>query len=637
MTERWHGAPYGDRPSIRCASTSSLRACLSGDKVDFAGDFYQVKGFRLGVRLGQRRPRIVAALSRMLRLAGELADGVLLNYLPASHVRWSVDQVRAGEAQGGRPSRRAATTSSPTSTPVCAGDEGIGLAARSVLLCRGRRIRPQLRTSRLRRRSRRDPRSGMRRTTVKARWRPSPIGWSTPSTSWATRTRCTARCRRTPAQGSTARFSCRSRGEPTARRPPKPRSRRDREGVVVELEGKVTLVTGGRERDRRRAVPSVRRRGRRRRCRGRPRPGGRVRADELEWRRDGAGRRCLARGRDRRDHTLGWRGSGPSTCSSATRASAAAAASRRPTAWQRAWEVHVMHHVWAVRAVLPSMLGRSDGYILTTASAARLLTNIGAAPTPSPSMRPSPSPSGCRSPMVTRASRSRASAPGACALTCCSPSDDPAGAVVLAEAIEPEDVADSVVDGLRTERFLISPIPSGRPRAQAGATATVGSRGCGSCNVASAMRWAGRLSGCDGANRLPRPSWRATCSPSGSVRAMSCGTGGAMAVGGSRPECERRGDGSIGVRDERARPGRSSSSGSRCAGAGRGARTTWEPVADVAGNDPTARPAVTAFVDGSGPCRAFPVHDWGRWCRSRSPTSTSRCDLTRPSSCGSSA
>jgi hypothetical protein len=32
----------------------------------------------------------------MLRLAGEVADGVLLNYLPASHVPWSVEQVRKG-------------------------------------------------------------------------------------------------------------------------------------------------------------------------------------------------------------------------------------------------------------------------------------------------------------------------------------------------------------------------------------------------------------------------------------------------------------------------------------------------------------------------------------------------------------
>jgi probable F420-dependent oxidoreductase len=99
VTERWHGVPYGDRPLDRVREyVTLLRACLSGEKVDFAGDFYQVKGFRLGVRLGERRPKIVvgALNPRMLALGGELADGVLLNYLPASHVPWSIEQVRAG-------------------------------------------------------------------------------------------------------------------------------------------------------------------------------------------------------------------------------------------------------------------------------------------------------------------------------------------------------------------------------------------------------------------------------------------------------------------------------------------------------------------------------------------------------------
>ncbi|MEX2659910.1 MAG: SDR family oxidoreductase [Acidimicrobiales bacterium] len=48
--------------------------------------------------------------------------------------------------------------------------------------------------------------------------------------------------------------------------------------------------------------------------------------------------------------------------------------------WQRIWEVNVMAHVYAARAVLPSMIERGDGYLLNTASAAGLLTNIGAAP-----------------------------------------------------------------------------------------------------------------------------------------------------------------------------------------------------------------------------------------------------------------
>ncbi|HEY1117464.1 MAG TPA: SDR family oxidoreductase, partial [Acidimicrobiales bacterium] len=48
--------------------------------------------------------------------------------------------------------------------------------------------------------------------------------------------------------------------------------------------------------------------------------------------------------------------------------------------WYRIFDVNVMAHVWAVRAALPGMLAEGSGYILTTASAAGLLTNLGAAP-----------------------------------------------------------------------------------------------------------------------------------------------------------------------------------------------------------------------------------------------------------------
>jgi len=96
---RWHGATYGPRPLAQVREfVALLRACLSGEPVDFAGDFYHVSKFRLGVRLGEQRPKIVigALGEAMLRLAGEIGDGVLLNYLPASHVAWSVRQVRKG-------------------------------------------------------------------------------------------------------------------------------------------------------------------------------------------------------------------------------------------------------------------------------------------------------------------------------------------------------------------------------------------------------------------------------------------------------------------------------------------------------------------------------------------------------------
>lgn len=103
---RWHGAEYGPRPVAQTREFLELtRACLSGEAVTHSGDHYHCDRFRLGVRLGERRPQLVlgALNERMLRTAGELADGVLLNYLPATAVPWCVEQVRAGESAAGRP------------------------------------------------------------------------------------------------------------------------------------------------------------------------------------------------------------------------------------------------------------------------------------------------------------------------------------------------------------------------------------------------------------------------------------------------------------------------------------------------------------------------------------------------------
>ena len=52
-----------------------------------------------------------------------------------------------------------------------------------------------------------------------------------------------------------------------------------------------------------------------------------------------------------------------------------------PTAlWQKTWDINVMAHVYAIRAAVPGMLANGSGYILSTVSAAGLLTNVGAAP-----------------------------------------------------------------------------------------------------------------------------------------------------------------------------------------------------------------------------------------------------------------
>lgn len=45
--------------------------------------------------------------------------------------------------------------------------------------------------------------------------------------------------------------------------------------------------------------------------------------------------------------------------------------------WQKNWDIHVMAHVWAARALLPKMIERGDGYLINTASAAGLLLQLG--------------------------------------------------------------------------------------------------------------------------------------------------------------------------------------------------------------------------------------------------------------------
>ncbi len=134
VTSKWHGVPYGEQPLARTREYVTLvKECLTGESVSFKGDFYEVSRFRLGVRLGDKRPKVVvgALNPQMLRMAGEVADGVLLNYLPASHVPWSVEQIRAGEAVAGKRSGDA-TVYAYVHVGVAERADGIDLARRDL-------------------------------------------------------------------------------------------------------------------------------------------------------------------------------------------------------------------------------------------------------------------------------------------------------------------------------------------------------------------------------------------------------------------------------------------------------------------------------------------------------------------------
>jgi NAD(P)-dependent dehydrogenase (short-subunit alcohol dehydrogenase family) len=127
---------------------------------------------------------------------------------------------------------------------------------------------------------------------------------------------------------------------------------------------------------------------------------------------------------------------------------------------QRTWEINVMSHVWAARALVPEMARRGDGYLLSTASAAGLLTQVSALAysfTKHAAVAVAEwlsitygdagikvsclCPQAVRTPMLDVALK------------------DPIGAAPLMAGglLEPEDVAGAVVQGVREERFLILP------------------------------------------------------------------------------------------------------------------------------------------------------------------------------------
>jgi NAD(P)-dependent dehydrogenase (short-subunit alcohol dehydrogenase family) len=127
--------------------------------------------------------------------------------------------------------------------------------------------------------------------------------------------------------------------------------------------------------------------------------------------------------------------------------------------WLGCWDVNVMAHVYAARAVIPHMLERGGGYLLQTVSAAGLLTHPQSATyavTKHASLAfaqwlsmtygdrgiivSALCPQGVRTDMLRRAE-----------------AEGTRRSFLLDSALEPEQVADDVVKGLEAERFLILP------------------------------------------------------------------------------------------------------------------------------------------------------------------------------------
>jgi len=101
------GIPYGQPHQALREAVAVLRSLFAGESVSASTGRDRLRDARLAVPPGSERlPIFLAAMGpKALRLAGAIADGVLLNtYVPAGYVRWAAGEVRRGAREAGRDS-----------------------------------------------------------------------------------------------------------------------------------------------------------------------------------------------------------------------------------------------------------------------------------------------------------------------------------------------------------------------------------------------------------------------------------------------------------------------------------------------------------------------------------------------------
>ena len=103
MIENWYGVPF-EKPLTRVKETVMLlKQILAGGKTDFSGQSVQSRNFRLArPPKGEITIFLAALRPKMLELAGELADGVVLNLAPAEILPRMLEHLDTGAKRSGR-------------------------------------------------------------------------------------------------------------------------------------------------------------------------------------------------------------------------------------------------------------------------------------------------------------------------------------------------------------------------------------------------------------------------------------------------------------------------------------------------------------------------------------------------------
>ncbi|WP_328842393.1 SDR family oxidoreductase [Streptomyces europaeiscabiei] len=127
--------------------------------------------------------------------------------------------------------------------------------------------------------------------------------------------------------------------------------------------------------------------------------------------------------------------------------------------WALAWDVNVMAHVRAAHELLPAWLERGSGRFVSTVSAAGLLTMIGAAPYSVTKHGAYAFAEWLSLTYRHRGVKVHAICPQGVRTDMLTASGSAGDLVLAPTAIEPQDVADALFDGIEKDRFLILPHP----------------------------------------------------------------------------------------------------------------------------------------------------------------------------------
>ena len=125
--------------------------------------------------------------------------------------------------------------------------------------------------------------------------------------------------------------------------------------------------------------------------------------------------------------------------------------------WQAIWDINVMSHVFAARAVLPGMLERGEGYLLNTSSAAGLLNQVGSAPYATTKHAAIGFAEWLSITYGNRGIKVSVLCPQAVRTAMTAGGDG--GVAGLDGMLEPEQLANTVIETLAEERFLVLPHP----------------------------------------------------------------------------------------------------------------------------------------------------------------------------------